>query len=384
MKVVLLGAMKVGGMAAVPIIRLPRPTRCTVPWTVTPASPSFFTGIAYSTQPALFLQGWKLRIAILQPCGGGVGVPVPGVLVNVFVGGTDVFVGVRVMVRVLVGGAGVLVLVFTGVLVRVAELVGVFVGPTGVLVRVGVMEGVFVFTGVLVDVLVMSGVFVRVGVTLGVFVFATVLVGVLVLTGVNVRVGVIEGVIVGVLVGVLVFTTVLVGVLVMPPVGVRVGVRVLVEVRVGVRIVGVVVGVLVGVSAVPLTVSVKSVNRAGSCMRLLLMSTISVSRVIGAGGVNCQWIRNAPGPIMHQPISATRNRPPHPCWQLGLVNAPAAYAPEPGSVSTPRKIQGPASPLHHSFWREVSKVVRSSFIEPVSTQVVVMAFMLPIVPNWYV
>ena len=102
MKVVPLGAMKVGGMLTVPIARPPRASRYTVPVTVTPTSPSFCTGIENSTQPALFLHGWKLRMAMLHPTGGGVGVPVPGVLVDVLVGGTDVLVRVDVIVRVLV------------------------------------------------------------------------------------------------------------------------------------------------------------------------------------------------------------------------------------------------------------------------------------------
>src|SRR5919204_4189754 len=83
------------------------------------------------------------------------------------------------------------------------------------------------------------------------------------------------------------------------------------------------------------------------------MSTISLSRVIGAGGENCQWILNMPGWNAHHPICATRKVPEHPSVQV--FNAPAAYAPEPGSVCTPRKKQG-AGPLHHSFCRVESKL----------------------------
>jgi hypothetical protein len=39
---------------------------------------------------------------------------------------------------------------------------------------------------------------------------------------------------------------------------------------------------------------------------MLKMSTISLSRVTGAGGENCQWMVNMPGWNAHHPICATR------------------------------------------------------------------------------
>lgn len=114
---------------------------------------------------------------------------------------------------------------------------------------------------------------------------------------------------------------VLVGVSVTASVGVCVGTAVSVGELVGVSVgvlVAVSVGVWVGVavSAVPSTVRVKSVNRAGFSMRFPARSTICVSRVMGAGGENCQCNTAVPGAIAHRPISASRNIPPQPTGQL--------------------------------------------------------------------
>lgn len=145
----------------------------------------------------------------------------------------------------------------------------------------------------------------------------------------DVSVGVPLGVLVRVEVGVDVTVSVAVevGVLVDVLAGVSVAVSVTIGVLVGVRVtvlVPVSVGVKVGVavSAGPTTVKVKSVNKVRSSTIFPLKSTIWVSRVIGAGGENCQCKIAVPGAIAHRPISATRNLPPHPNWQFGLLNAP--------------------------------------------------------------
>ena len=176
--------------------------------------------------------------------------------------------------------------------------------------------------------------------------------------------GVLVGVAVAVLVGVLV------GVLVSTPL---VGVRVAVAVRVGVRvrvIVGVLlgsgVGVTVGVaSGAPTMVSTKSVHNDGSLTIMLFESTIWVSRVIGSGGENCQWIVNWPGCHAHSGIVAMRKSGPHPLVQV--LKAPRAIAPHPMGVLMLRNTQGPPSPLHHSFCSTVSKVEVSALTPEVST-----------------
>ena len=94
---------------------------------------------------------------------------------------------------------------------------------------------------------------------------------------------------------------------------VRVAVRVLVAVAV---LAGGEVGVTVVVgSPIPVMFSVKSVNRAGSLTTWPSTSTISVSRVIGYGGMNSQCMMNVPGAHEHNPICATRKFPPHPVVQ---------------------------------------------------------------------
>src|SRR6478736_5852827 len=98
-------------------------------------------------------------------------------------------------------------------------------------------------------------------------------------------------------------------------------------------------------------------------------ATISVSRVGGAGGLNCQCSMAVPGAEAHQPTWATRKKPPHPSGQL--FNAPEAKENHPGSLTTPRKRHVPG-PLHISFWRAASKMLWSVVTVLVSVQVLVM------------
>jgi len=277
---------------------------------------------------------------------------------------------------------GVFVLVFMGFVVCVLVFVcmGVLVL---VLVCAGVLVLVLVGTGVLVLVLVGTGVLVFVLVGTGVLVFVLVGTGVLVL--VLVGTGVLVFVLVGT--GVLVFVLptvgvrVLVEVLVTAGVNVRVGVRVVVDVRVLV-IVGVLVmvgvSVTVGVfSAGPMMLTEKSVNKVGSCIRELFTFTISVSRVTGTSGENSQCIVNRPGDQAQMAMRATSKSPPHPFWHGTKLSAPEAYAPSPMPVGMPRKIQGPPSPLHHSFCSAESNGDCTGCTVGARLQVLVMALKSP-------
>lgn len=95
------------------------------------------------------------------------------------------------------------------------------------------------------------------------------------------------------------------------------------------------------------------------------MATTSVSRVVGAGGENCQCSTAVPGATAQMPTWATRNVPPHPVSQL--LSAPDAYANEPGSTAKPRNTHG-LGPLHTSFCKLASNIVRSPVTVFVGTQ----------------
>src|SRR5438874_549303 len=93
-------------------------------------------------------------------------------------------------------------------------------------------------------------------------------------------------------------------------------------------------------------------------MGWLLTSIISLSRICGSGGENCQCRVALPALTAQKPIRATRNSPgPQPVGQL--LKAPEAKAMLPGSVYTPRSMQAPG-PLQTSFCRTASKVVVSA------------------------
>src|SRR5438552_3039867 len=94
-------------------------------------------------------------------------------------------------------------------------------------------------------------------------------------------------------------------------------------------------------------------------------STISVSRLAGAVGENCQWRIAWPGAVPQNAMLATRNLP---YAQSGQPpKNPDAKARLPGSVVSPLKMQE-SGPLHTSFCSTVSKVVRSGVTVLVSTQ----------------
>src|SRR5881409_1474140 len=97
-----------------------------------------------------------------------------------------------------------------------------------------------------------------------------------------------------------------------------------------------------------------SVYSAGLLTMLPLLSTTSLSRVLGAGGENCQCKSASPAALPQNDACATRKSPVQP--PLQLANPPDAYANEPGSVGSPRKIHWPG-PLHVSFCSTASKVV---------------------------
>src|SRR5438445_501124 len=61
---------------------------------------------------------------------------------------------------------------------------------------------------------------------------------------------------------------------------------------------------------------------AESCTRLPLTSAMSVLRLRGPSGQNCQCRVTVPGAMAHSPICATRNVPAQPVPQL--FSAPAA------------------------------------------------------------
>src|SRR5207237_9632954 len=98
-------------------------------------------------------------------------------------------------------------------------------------------------------------------------------------------------------------------------------------------------------------------------------SMTSVSRVIGSGGVNCQWSRASPTVLPHHATWATRKSPvqgePSPLHPV--LNTPEAKENEPGAVGTPRKTQ-PPGPLQCSFCSVASNEVVSTVTVLVSTQ----------------
>src|SRR5438105_2247455 len=97
---------------------------------------------------------------------------------------------------------------------------------------------------------------------------------------------------------------------------------------------------------------------------LLLLSTISVSLVIGSGGANCQWIVACPAPIAQKATCATRKSGP---LYGGFTRSPDANPMEPGSTALPRKLQG-SGPLHTSFCNSASKTEKSPVTVLVNTQ----------------
>src|SRR5438132_1125158 len=76
------------------------------------------------------------------------------------------------------------------------------------------------------------------------------------------------------------------------------------------------VSVPVGVGVTNITWITWSVYRARLLTTLLLLSTISLSRVMGAGGENCQWIRASPSPTAQKATWATRKSPEQPLGQF--------------------------------------------------------------------
>src|SRR3954466_8903265 len=96
----------------------------------------------------------------------------------------------------------------------------------------------------------------------------------------------------------------------------------------------------------------------------MLSSTISVSRVTGAGGENCQCSTAVPGWVAQNAILATLKSGP---LYMGLRRAPEAKAIEPGPTVTPRNRQG-LGPLQTSFCSTASNMVVSGVTVPVSTQ----------------
>src|SRR6478609_10557152 len=98
----------------------------------------------------------------------------------------------------------------------------------------------------------------------------------------------------------------------------------------------------------------RSLKRAGLLTTELLLSTISVSRVMGAGGENCQCKSASPAAVAHRATWAMRKSPLQPPGQL--LRAPEAKAMEPGPTDTPLNTHA-EGPLHISFWRVASNVV---------------------------
>src|SRR5437762_4669110 len=96
-----------------------------------------------------------------------------------------------------------------------------------------------------------------------------------------------------------------------------------------------------------------------------LMSSTSLSRVMGAGGENCHRTTASPGAVAQNATWATRKSPVQPASQL--ASPPEANAIEPGAVTTPRKLQL-LGPLQVSFCNVASKVEMSAVMVLVSTQ----------------
>src|SRR3954452_23653546 len=96
----------------------------------------------------------------------------------------------------------------------------------------------------------------------------------------------------------------------------------------------------------------------------MLSSTISVSRVTGAGGENCQCSTAVPGWVAQKATLATLKSGP---LYMGLRRAPEAKAMEPGPTVTPRNEQE-LGPLHTSFCRTASNTAGSPVTVLVSTQ----------------
>src|SRR5947209_19878466 len=109
------------------------------------------------------------------------------------------------------------------------------------------------------------------------------------------------------------------------------------------------------------------------------MFTMAVSRVGGAGGLNCQWSSAWPGATAQRPTWATRKWPPQPSVQL--LSAPEAKANEPGSTVTPRKMQE-RERVHKWISRVAAKVGTSDVTVEVKTQLVQMVETWTFCSNW--
>src|SRR6476660_9275572 len=94
------------------------------------------------------------------------------------------------------------------------------------------------------------------------------------------------------------------------------------------------------------------------------MSMTWVSRVVGAGGENCQC-KVARPPFAAQNVTLAMRKSPGPQPVGQLLRAPEANAMEPGGVYAPRSMQAPG-PLQTSFCRTTSNIVLSAVSVAVS------------------
>src|SRR6476659_6917553 len=82
---------------------------------------------------------------------------------------------------------------------------------------------------------------------------------------------------------------------------------------------------------------------------------MSLLRLTGSGGENCQCSIATPGVVAQKAAGATRKSP----LAAGLLSAPDAKAMVPGSTITPLKVHG-AGPLHISFCNTASNTELST------------------------